>query len=43
MGYFTIRITWLSRDINEFEIFVRSGCGGAEDKIMENNESEAVL
>jgi hypothetical protein len=39
MGYFTIRITWLSRDINEFEIFVRSARGGAEDAITENSVS----
>jgi hypothetical protein len=39
MGYFTIRITWLSRDVNEFEIFVRSARGGAEDAITENSVS----
>jgi hypothetical protein len=35
MGYFTIRVTWLSRDISEFEIFVIGARGDAEDAIME--------
>jgi hypothetical protein len=45
MGYFTIRITWLSRDIGEFEIFVRGARGGAEDTIMEKRgrSSEAPI